>query len=162
MGGTQVADTAKTLLTGGHEGEVVLDPTDRLAKVCTPTDSARILNGIVSRVSKLEIENFPSDINSLEAQGVNRLASVELPHMDLARVEEHAKPLQPVVGPGGAFARLVIIKELQPVPEHAPMEVRHLLELALDHHQVRGWNEVPCRRFPSSGKQNNTVNSWSA
>lgn len=138
-GGVRGAVTARSLRTGGHEGETaVSDPTERIARVYTPTDSARIFDAVVRRVSKLETENLPSEINNaLEAQGTNRQASTKLPRMGQARVEEHhAKPLPPAVGTGGAFARLVVIKELQLVPEFAPIDIRHLLELALDHQQV--------------------------
>lgn len=103
----------------------------------TPTDSARILDAVASRVSKLETENLPSEINdALEPQGANRPASEKLPRMSQARVTERAKPLPPAVGTGGALARLVVIKELQLVPEYAPSDIRRLLELALDHQQV--------------------------
>lgn len=133
---------ARSSRIGGHDGETVSDPADRLARVYTPTDSARILDGVVGCVSKLEKENlFPSDFNnSLEAQGVNRQESWKLPLMSQARVEGQAMPLPPAAGAGGAFARLVVVKELQLVPEYAPFDIRHLLERALNHHQVRGWN----------------------
>lgn len=141
-GGAQSAVTPRSLRNGGHEGETVSDPTDRLARVYTSTDSARILDGVVRCVSKLETENLlPSGLNnSLEAQGVNRQKLLKVPRTGQSRVERQATPLPPAAGAGGAFARLVIVKEFQLVPEYAPFDIRHLLERALDHHQVRGWN----------------------
>ncbi|CAM9626931.1 unnamed protein product [Laminaria digitata] len=152
-GGARGAVAARSLLIGGgHENEIVSEPTDRLkTKVYAPADSAEeVVDVIAGRVSKIERENnFPSGFNdSLEGRGVNRQASVKvklkLPYVGQARVDDHAAkqplppppPPPPAVGAGGAFARLVVIKELQLVPEHAPADVRCLLELTLDHHQA--------------------------
>lgn len=166
-GGARGAVAARSLLIGGgHENEIVSEPTDRLkTKVYTPADSAEeVLDVIAGRVSKIERENnFPSGFNdSLEGRGVNRQASVKvklkLPYVGQARVDDHAAkqplppPPPPAVGAGGAFARLVVIKELQLVPEHAPADVRRLLELTLDHHQVRGW-----KRLSGSGTRNGKI-----
>ena len=109
-----------------------------------PAGPAHALNSIASRVASLETENFPSGFNSLETEPVvvDREKSEKIRRMGQARTsqEQHDKPFPPAEGvAGGAFARLVVVKELQLVPEHAPTNIRHLLELALDHHQVRGW-----------------------
>lgn len=88
--------------------------------------TARVLEEIACRVSELEAEILPRETSQ----------SWELSADGTAGVEEQPLPQSFTPEAGGAFARLVVVKELQPVPEHAPDDARHLLELTLDHHQV--------------------------
>lgn len=88
--------------------------------------AARVLEEIACRVADLEVEILPRETSQRGALSAGGTAGVE------------GLPLPQSFAPeaGGAFARLVVVKELQPVPEHAPDDARHLLELTLDHHQV--------------------------
>lgn len=89
-----------------------------LQKAVSHLELDRILGETAHRVSRLEAKVLPRDTG-------NRAGD-----------EEESIPESLAPGAGGAFARLVVVKELQPVPEHAPEDARHLLELALDHQQV--------------------------
>lgn len=88
--------------------------------------AARVLEEISCRVSALEAEISPREAS--QSGGVSADGT--------AGVEEQPLPQSSAPEVGGAFARLVVVKELQPVPEHAPDDARHLFELTLDHHQV--------------------------
>lgn len=107
----------------GCEGATsVVGTTGGLQKALSPLESARILGATVRRVSDLEVEILPRPTRDDGATLTANRAGVV------------PEPLAPRAG--GAFARLVVVKELQPVPEHAPEDARHLLELTLDHQQV--------------------------
>lgn len=109
----------------GREGtEPVVGTESRLRRTLSPAESARLAGEIARRVSNVEAEILPHETSDGEttANGIG--------------LDEEPNPESTAPGAGGAFARLVVIKELQPVPEHAPENVRHLLELTLDHHQV--------------------------
>lgn len=88
--------------------------------------AAGVLEEISCRVSDLEVEILPRETSQSGALSAGGTAGVE------------GLPLPQSLAPeaGGAFARLVVVKELQPVPEHVPDDARHLLELTLDHQQV--------------------------
>lgn len=101
-------------------------------------ESACVFDGVDRRLSDLEIDIFPHNAWERGTGQDGHSPSGPGARDKLTRLEEHsATTVSPAQRAGGAFARLVVIKELQPVPAHAPEEARHLLELALDHHQVR-------------------------
>lgn len=104
----------------------VLGTKSGIRKALPPLESAHILKETVHRVSGLEERILPRDTSD---DGASLTAN-------RAGVEEQPIPESLAPGAGGAFARLVVVKELQPVPEHAPEDARHLLELTLDHQQV--------------------------
>lgn len=105
----------------------VVDTKSGLQKVVSPLESARILRETARRVSDLEARVLPRDNSDEDASlAANRAEGAE----------EQLIPESLAPGAGGGFARLVVIKELQPVPDHAPEDARHLLELTLDHQQV--------------------------
>ncbi|CBJ29850.1 hypothetical protein Esi_0163_0029 [Ectocarpus siliculosus] len=108
-------------------------------KVFSPQESARVLEEIRDRVSDLEGKVLPHETSEVETGADGTGSETFLPRRDDARavvVEEEPGPEPLAPGAGGGFARLVVIKELQPVPEHAPEDASHLLDLALDHHQA--------------------------
>ena len=110
----------KMFSTLKREGEKAIgDTKSGLQKFVSPLESARILGEIAHRVSDLEARVLPGATSD---EGASMVGAEAQPTLAL--------------GPGGAFARLVVIKELQPVPDHAPEDARHLLELTLDHQQV--------------------------
>lgn len=114
-------------------------------KVFSPQESARVLEEIRDRVSDLEAEVLQRETSEVETGEDGRGSETVLPRRDDARavaVEEKPGPEPLAPGAGGGFARLVVIKELQPVPEHAPEDASHLLDLTLDHHQVDFVSEV--------------------
>lgn len=95
-------------------------------KVVSRLELARTLGETVRRVSDLEARILPRGTSDDGASSTGKSAGAE----------EHPIPESFAPGAGGAFSRLVVVKELQPVPEHAPEDARHLLELTLDHQQV--------------------------
>ncbi|CAN0275302.1 unnamed protein product [Ectocarpus sp. 6 AP-2014] len=108
-------------------------------KVFSPQESARVLEEICDRVSDLEAKVLPNETSEVETGADGTGSETFLPRRDDARavvVEEEPGPEPLTPGAGGGFARLVVIKELQPVPEHAPEDASHLLDLTLDHHQA--------------------------
>lgn len=110
----------------------VVGGKSELQRELSPSESARLVEEIAYRVSDLEAEVLPSETDD----GETTAGGVE--------IDEQSNPESPAPGAGGGFARLVVIKELQPVPEHAPDTVRHLLELTLDHHQVGHVSSEAC------------------
>lgn len=121
--------------TGDHEGETVTDSKGPLAGGLTPDQSLRVFDEIGRRLSYLEMEISPRNICERGSEEREQ-SSDRAPRSDRATPKKQSTPAPVPVGGGGGFARLVVIKELQPVPEHAPEDVRHLLERTLDHHQV--------------------------
>ncbi len=108
----------------GEGAAPAMCPMTELQREFSPKESARLVEEITHRVSDLEADILPPETGD----GDTKAEGVE--------TDEESNPESPAPGAGGGFARLVVIKELQPVPEHAPDNVRHLLELTLDHHQV--------------------------
>jgi len=102
----------------------VVGPKSKLQREFSPSEVARLVGEIAHRVSDLEVEILPPETGDSGTTAYR------------VGLDEESNPESPAPGAGGGFARLVVIKELQPVPEHAPDNVRHLLELTLDHHQV--------------------------
>ncbi|CAM9404677.1 unnamed protein product [Ectocarpus fasciculatus] len=111
-------------------------------RVFSPQESARVLEEIRDRVSDLEAKVLPREQTSEVETGADGTGSEDfLPRRDdharaVVVEEEETGPERLAPGAGGGFARLVVIKELQPVPEHAPEDASHLLDLTLDHHQA--------------------------
>lgn len=122
-------------LAGGCERESFSDSKAPSQSKLVPLKSVRIFAEIKRRVVNLETEMPKRGSNEItsEENGGGPSRSHLLPRRGL---QEKATSLSPAVGIGGAFARLVVIKELQPVPEHAPDDACRLLELTLDQHQV--------------------------
>lgn len=97
-------------------------------------DSGKIYDLVTDWVSELELEIYPGNVHEggdtktgSYFQSVDFPGGVGLdPDCSIFRGVRH----------GGSFARLVVIKELQPIPDHAPQDAVTLLELALDHQQV--------------------------
>lgn len=126
-GGVSVREDGKMVSTFECKGATaVMSTKNGLQKEVSPLESARILGETTRRVSDLESRILPRN-HSDEGGSLAALS---------AGATEYLTAVSSAPGDGGAFARLVVIKELQPVPDHAPEDARHLLELTLDHQQV--------------------------
>lgn len=101
-------------------------------------DLAHIREQVDSRLLELEVRIIETAVEGdMEESDSGEMPSWALPTVSLASLRgKETGPVSAAFAAGGAFSRLVVIKELQPVPEHAPPDARHLLELTLDHHQV--------------------------
>ncbi|CAB1118642.1 unnamed protein product [Ectocarpus sp. CCAP 1310/34] len=124
-----------------YEGTAAKGPDSNifLQKAFSPQESARVLEELRDRVSDLEAKVLPHETSEVETGANGEGSETFLPRRDDARavvVEEEPGPEPLAPGAGGGFARLVVIKELQPVPEHAPQDASQLLDLTLDHHQA--------------------------
>lgn len=131
----------RAISTVDYEGMAGEDPDSKSfpQKAFSPQESARVLEEIRDRVSDLETKVLPHETSEVKTGEDGTGSETFLPRRDDARavvVEEEPGPEPLAPGAGGGFARLVVIKELQPVPEHAPEDASHLLDLTLDHHQV--------------------------
>ncbi|CAN0372550.1 unnamed protein product, partial [Ectocarpus sp. 12 AP-2014] len=131
----------RAILAVDYEGTAaeVSDSKTFPQKVFYPQESARVLEEIRDRVSNLEAKVLPHETREVETGADGTGSETFLPRRDDARavvVEEEPGPEPLAPGAAGGFARLVVIKELQPVPEHAPEDASHLLDLTLDHHQA--------------------------
>lgn len=123
----------------GTAAELVACSETGLHGLSPRLESASILEKVSRRLSDLEIEILPCESDECEtlmAADV-RGSGTSLYRGKRAGVGRKPVPEWVAPGAGGAFARLVVIKELQPVPEHLPDDARHLFELTLDHHQVQ-------------------------
>lgn len=119
-----------------HEGEGTGGGVRVEQRQATPRAavSRKMLDMITRWVSELQLEMRPRDFHEdgdmMKGKFLQLLA---VP----AEVESGAESYVSMgMGQGGCYARLVIIKELQPIPNHAPRDVVPLLELVLDQQQV--------------------------
>lgn len=123
---------------GGHYGAVTIDPKGLFDGGVAVEESARVFDGVGRRLADLEIDICPRYVRERGTGEDGQSPSGRGAHDEPKRPERQTSSTVPTPqGVGGEFARLVVVKELQPVPEHAPEEARHLLELALDHNQVK-------------------------
>lgn len=119
-------DEKMTSVLGCEGAMAVVGTKSVLEKAVPPSESSRTLGETARYVSDMEARILPRDASD---DGASLTAN-------RARAEGQPIPESRAPRAGGGFARLVVVKELQPVPEHAPEDARHLLELALDHQQV--------------------------
>lgn len=108
---------------------------DHLERGSTVKDAASVLDEVNRRVAELAIEILPREEYNGGREGGSG-GECDTHCSNGRRVEKDLTKTVAGNGAGGRFARLVVVKELQPVPEHAPNDVRPLLELVLDHQQV--------------------------
>lgn len=114
------------------DGGMRLEDRQATKRAAVPQE---ILATITHWVSELQLEMHPQDLHEegdISKESFHRLLAVP------AEVESEAESYVSMgMGQGGGFARLVIIKELQAIPNRAPRDVVPLLELALDQQQVK-------------------------
>lgn len=109
----------------GHRGE----------EMVRMRDSGQVFDQAMDWVSKLELKICRRNINERrDTRTGSYLQPVDLPGGVGC---DRDRSVSTGLGHGGNFARLVVIKEIQPIPDHAPRDVVRLLELALDHQQVK-------------------------
>ncbi|CAM9359647.1 unnamed protein product [Hapterophycus canaliculatus] len=129
--------TPISMCSGTSAGSVVY-PKSLLQGLFSSLGTVPIVQKISRRVSDLELEVLPRETDECETPMAGDIRGADTSLCREKQMEAERKPVPESVAPGvgGAFARLVVIKELQPVPEHVPDDARHLFELTLDHHQA--------------------------
>ncbi|CAM9330078.1 unnamed protein product [Scytosiphon promiscuus] len=131
-------DEASNSLRNGATSETITYSTRRLQGLFPPLQSVSTVENVLRRVSDLESEILPCTTHQCETLMAADVGGSCYSLRGDKRVLLELKPVDGSVAPGagGAFARLVVIKELQPVPKHIPDNARHLFELAMDHLQA--------------------------